>query len=220
MQNNVCLTRFLPCSAKVLSCAGLKQNIMKKTKIILMNLLVVSSLIISCGGPVQQKTGELAEKTDQDVFFDRFRELEGKKFAGKQVYIREDMDSWADFYLEMHVREFHENVIYLPFRVGENTSRTWTIYREPDNRLRLRHDHRHEDGTPEDLTLYGGYTVQGSDAFTQIFPADDYTCNMLPRICDNEWSMKFSEDLSTFTYILKKSGELVFQADFDLTTSM
>jgi hypothetical protein len=188
---------------------------MKKTSILLIVTLFISVLIVSCGGPAQQQTE--AEKTDQDVFFERFKELEGKKFGGQEVFIREDMESWADRELVMHVREVHHNVIYLPFRVGDNTSRTWTLYRETDSRLRLRHDHRHDDGTPEDLTLYGGYTGPGSDGLKQVFPADHYTCNMLARICDNEWAMIFSEDMSTFSYILRKTGDLVVRIDFDLT---
>jgi len=120
----------------------------------------------------------------------------------------------------MHVREFTDSVIYVPFRVGENTSRTWTIYREPDGRLRLRHDHRHDDGTPEELNLYGGYSADGSTALSQLFPADEFTCNMLERICDNEWNMMFDEELNTFSYILRKAGDMVIRIDFDLTTEI
>ena len=186
-----------------------------KINIYLLSAFIISALIASCGGPVQQ-TNEF-EKTVNDTFYERFRELVGEKFSGHQVYIREDMESWSDLELVMYVREFHHNVIYIPFRVGDNTSRTWTLYREADSRIRLRHDHRHDDGSPEDLTLYGGYTSHGSDEYTQIFPADAYTCNMLQAICDNEWTMMFNKDLTTFSYILKKAGELIFQADFDLT---
>jgi hypothetical protein len=191
---------------------------MKKPFTIFVLSVAFSALFLSCGGPVQQ-TAEV-EKTGNDIFFERFKEMEGKKFAGHQVYIREDMESWADLELVMHVREYHHNVVLIPFRVGENTSRTWMLYREADGRLRFRHDHRHEDGSPEDLTLYGGYTAPGSDGFKQIFPADDYTCNMLQAICDNEWTVMFSEELAAFTYILKKAGELIFQADFDLTEAL
>lgn len=192
---------------------------MKQTNLFPFVVLLISMIIISCGNPAQQQT-PVVQKSDQDIFFERFRDLEGKKFIGTQVFIREDMESWADRELIMHVREFHHDVVYLPFRVGDNTSRTWTLYRENDGRLRLRHDHRHDDGTPENLTLYGGYTSHGSNKFMQIFPADEYTCNLLPRICDNEWSMLFSEDLTTFSYILRKAGDLIIRIDFDLTNPL
>jgi hypothetical protein len=191
---------------------------MKKPNMIFILPIAAGILLLSCGGPVQQ-TAEVV-KTENDIFFERFKEMDGKKFAGHQVYIREDMDSWADLDLVMHVREYHHNVVLIPFRVGDNTSRSWMLYREADGRLRFRHDHRHDDGSPEDLTLYGGYTAHGSDGFMQIFPADDFTCNMLRAICDNEWTLIFSDDQATFSYILKKAGELIFQADFDLTEAI
>jgi len=191
---------------------------MKKPNTINILSFAIVILLLSCGGPVQQ-TAEV-EKTDNDIFYERFREMEGKRFAGHQVYIREDMESWDDLELVMHVREYHHNIIYIPFRVGDNTSRTWMLHREADGRLRFRHDHRHDDGSPEDLTLYGGYTAHESNSFTQIFPADEYTCNMVQAICDNEWTLCLSEDLTTFTYILKKAGEFIFHADFDLTEAI
>lgn len=176
---------------------------------------MVSAFIFSCNSPTQ-KTTEV-EKTAQDIFFERFADLEGKSFAGREVFICEGVDSWAALDLVMHVREFTDSVIYIPFRVGENTSRTWMIYRESDGRLRLRHDHRHSDGTPEELSLYGGYSADESTALSQLFPADEFTCNMLARICDNEWNMMFDEELTTFSYILRKAGDMVIRIDFDLT---
>ena len=157
-------------------------------------------------------------KTDQDIFFERFMALEGKRFQGTQVFISPNMESWDGFEIVMHVREFHPDVVYMPLRVGVNTSRTWALYRDNNNRLRFRHDHRHADGTPENLSLYGGFHTTGGNAFTQVFPADEYTCNMAPAICDNEWTLSFNEDLSAFSYILNKAGEKVFQLDFDLTS--
>lgn len=189
---------------------------MKKPIVYCLAALVICTLLVACGSPVKQPKSEV-EKSGQEIFFERFKDLEGMKYFGTQVFIREDMESWADRELVMHVRECHHDVVYIPFRVGENTSRTWTLYFENDGRLRLRHDHRHDDGTPEDLTLYGGYSDPASNQFIQIFPADEYTCNMLPRICDNEWTMSFNEDMTTFSYILRKAGELIIQIDFDLT---
>ncbi len=174
--------------------------------------------LASCNS-AQEKSEQIA-KTGEDIFFERFKDIEGKSFSGKEVFIREDMESWAHLDLVMHVREYTDSIIYVPFRVGDNTSRTWTLYRESDGRLRLRHDHRHDDGTPEDLNLYGGYTGEGSTGVSQLFPADDFTCKMLRRICDNEWNMQFSDDLSTFSYILKKEGDKVIRIDFDLTSPL
>ncbi len=127
------------------------------------------------------------------------------------------MNSWANEELEMHIRESLDTIVYIPFRVGVNTSRTWMFIPENGEKLRFRHDHWHADGTPEDLNLYGGYATNNGTAFQQVFPADEYTCRMLQRVCDNEWTAEFSGNLSLFSYSLRKKGELVFKAEFDLT---
>jgi hypothetical protein len=168
--------------------------------------------------PKTQSKGH--EINPQKEFFNHFKLLEGKKYAGKEVFIAEGMESWASLELIMHVREFTDTAVYIPFKVGNNSSRTWMLIMEGENTLRFRHDHRHDDGSPEDLNLYGGYGTKNGSAYKQVFPADDFTCNMLERICDNEWTVEFSEDLSVFSYSLRKARELIIQIDFDLKNAI
>ncbi|MDD2550818.1 MAG: hypothetical protein PHD00_12080 [Bacteroidales bacterium] len=186
----------------------------------LVSLVSIAVVLFASCGQRQVKNDKPEQKQEQSAqvkFFNHFKTLEGKSFSGKEVFAGEGVSSWADLELVMTVRECHDTIVYIPFRVGENTSRTWMVIMENGEKLRFRHDHRHEDGTPEDLTMYGGYALDGGTPFKQIFPADEYTCNMLERICDNEWTVEFSEDLSTYSYSLKKDGNLVIQVDFDLT---
>jgi hypothetical protein len=182
-------------------------------------LLTLGIILFSCTGTTKSDKPE-KELSPQLAFFNQFKKFEGKKFLGKQVFIAEGMNSWAEEELEMFVRECSDTVVYVPFRVGNNTSRTWMFILENGETLRFRHNHRHADGTPEDLNLYGGYATSSGTEFMQIFPADDFTSNMLERIRDNEWTVEFSEDLNHFSYSLKKKGELVFKADFNLATAL
>ncbi len=184
----------------------------------ILTLLLFAVIMSSCTA-LRPGRAQL-EEAQQNEFFERFRKLEGRKFAGQQVFAAETMPSWADKELVMHVHEFHEDVVYIPFRVGENTSRTWMLFRKRNGQLRLRHDHRHPDGSSEELTLYGGYSAPGSNASKQIFPADEYTRNLPVNISDNGWIMEFDEDADTFSYMLTKDGELMFRADFDLTEEL
>lgn len=177
-------------------------------------IAVALAILAGCSAPT--KKPEPNKENPQEAFFARFKQFEGKKFFGKQTYIAEGMNSWDKEELEMFVRECNDSIVYIPFRVGANTSRTWMFMLEGEQTLRFRHDHRHADGTPEDLNLYGGYAANDGTSLSQVFPADDFTCKMLERICDNEWMVEFSEDLSLFTYSLKKKGALVFKAEFDL----
>ena len=47
--------------------------------------------------------------------------------------------------------------IRIPFHVGEDRSRTW-VMTPTSVGLRLKHDHRHEDGSEDEVTQYGGDT--------------------------------------------------------------
>lgn len=192
---------------------------MKKTKNILLLALSLFTLV-SCHQAQKTQTEEVLapaiENAEAAAFFARFEALCGKAYKGTETYIQEGIDSWADMELMMYVVRCDADTILVPFRVGDNRSRTWMFMVE-DGQLRFRHDHRHEDGSAEDLNLYGGFSNQKGTAFKQVFPADDYTCKMLERICDNEWTVEFSEDLSSYNYSLRKKGELIITISFDLT---
>jgi hypothetical protein len=93
---------------------------------------------------------------------------------------RSAIDSQADSafaasVLVMHVRECSADEIKVPFHVerdGEwDRSRTWVITRTADG-LRLKHDHRHEDGTDDAVTMYGGDTATPGTEIRQEFPVE------------------------------------------------
>ena len=182
-------------------------------------LLLLSIAILGACSQRQNKKDEITQTPNNQVeFFKHFKKLEGRRYAGKEIFIAEGKDSWAALELEIYVREYTDTIIYIPFRVGDNKSRPWMIIMEKGNKLRFRHDHRHEDGTPEDLNLYGGYATEEGTSIKQFFPADEFTCKMLDRIRDNEWIVEFSEDLTKFYYSLRKKGELIITVEFDLST--
>lgn len=61
-----------------------------------------------------------------------------------------------------------------------NRSRTWVVTRTADG-LRLKHDHRHEDGTEDAVTQYGGDTLSAGTARVQDFPVDAFSIAMFER---------------------------------------
>lgn len=76
----------------------------------------------------------------------------------------------------MHVRECSDARIAVPFHVQRadgtwDRSRTWLITRTATG-LRLKHDHRHEDGKLDAATLYGGDAATPGSAAAQEFPVD------------------------------------------------
>ncbi len=189
-----------------------------KNNIIL--FLVFAFISFSCGTSTQKEKSQIDKKAiveNQKAFLANLASLCGKSFNGKETYTKEGRNSWAHMKFVMHVTVCEEGKVFIPFHLDNDHSRTWMFIMEEEG-LRFRHDHRHPDGTPEDQTLYGGYADETGTPFKQCFPSDDYTNQMLGDGVERIWIVMLSEDLSTFKYQLHYLGELVFEAEFDLTS--
>jgi hypothetical protein len=154
---------------------------------------------------------------EQEAFWRALRGLCGQAFAGKVVESTSATDAaFAGQALVMHVRACGEDEIRIPFHVGENRSRTWVITRTASG-LRLKHDHRHEDGAEDKVTQYGGDTAAAGTANQQDFPADRFTAELIPAARTNVWSLLLSPGKS-FSYRLVREAEgRRFRVEFDLT---
>lgn len=159
----------------------------------------------------------------QDAFFDNLQQYCGKAFEGK---VTDDNSAGPNTFkterLVMHVSHCSEKEIRIPFHVGHDRSRTWILTKTPAG-ISLEHDHRHEDGTSDELTLYGGDTIEDGWANAQSFPADDYSKDLFARkgiaqSIGNTWHMYIYPE-KTFTYRLTREGR-VFRVDFDLRTEV
>jgi hypothetical protein len=116
----------------------------------------------------------------------------------------------------MHLRSCTPDRVRIPFFVGANKSRTWVLNKKKD-RLLLKHDHRHEDGTPDKITMYGGWTTNFGAPTRQTFPADQETAVMLPAAASNVWWIELVPG-QYFTYNLRRMGtDRFFSIKFDLT---
>ena len=115
----------------------------------------------------------------------------------------------------MHVRSWEKERIRIPFFVGEDRSRTWVLTQRSD-RIMLKHDHRHKDGTPDAVTMYGGLTTSVGMPARQMFPADQETVNTIPAAATNVWWIDLVPG-EHFTYNLRRMGsERYFSIKFDL----
>ncbi len=182
--------------------------------------LIISLAIVTalCGKQViaQDDRSRNQLNISDQAFFDHLRGLCGKSFAGEETYIAEGRESWAHYDFVMHVTVCEDDRVHIPFHLSDDHSRTWMFLIE-DGRLRFRHDHRHPDGTPEDLNLYGGNADETGNAFVQRFPADEYTVEMLQDTLGRKWTVILAEDLSYMKYRLSYHNELIFEGTFDLT---
>ncbi|GAA4883794.1 hypothetical protein [Ferrimonas pelagia] len=155
---------------------------------------------------------------EQVAFFDNIRAHCGKAYEGIVVSGAKDGDGFSENRLVMHVRQCAEDQIHIPFHVGDNASRTW-ILTQTGAGILLKHDHRHEDGSNDESTMYGGHTPDRGYATYQRFPADDYSKDLFtklgfPQSNGNTWHMQIYPE--KFVYHLTRDGR-DFKVDFDLT---
>ncbi len=157
-----------------------------------------------------------AQETDPlSQFWNKLQLHCGKAYEGKIIEAPEN-DSFRGKKLIMHIRVCESDVMKIPFFVGEDSSRTWVLSRKND-RLSLKHDHRHEDGSKDEITNYGGITPNTGKENLQIFPADQETAQLLPEAASNVWWITQTD--STFTYNLKRIGtDRLFSIEFDLSS--
>lgn len=205
-----------------------------------MNAFRVASLasllaLTACGGspepvaapapapePAQPAAAPPVATAPVDAFLANLRPYCGQAFAGR-ITANEPPPETADPFdgktLVMHVRECEDNVLRIPFHVGDDHSRTWVLTRTADG-LRLKHDHRHADGSDDAVTMYGGDTLAPGTAARQEFPVDAESITLFEKnglgvSVTNVWAMEI-EPGRRFVYELGRPGRL-FRVEFDLT---
>ena len=182
-------------------------------------LLLTALSLTACNGPAAQ-----------DDFTANLQPLCGKSFAG-QVVSTDAVDAdWRSEDIVMGPVSCEINAIKIPLAVGENTSRTWVIIPEK-RRLTLKHDHRHDDGTPDAVSWYGGTAQTDGTATRQEFPVDEFSIALfkkegLPASVTNTWAMDINPN-DSFAYELSRpatpeqvaAGEpgRFFRLEFDIT---
>jgi outer membrane murein-binding lipoprotein Lpp len=170
-----------------------------------------------------------APRDPQAEFMAQLNARCGQAFAGK-VVASEPAGADADMagkVLVMHLRRCSAERVEIPFHVGEDRSRTWIITRTAAG-LRLKHDHRHADGTSDPVTMYGGDTSDSGTAGQQSFPVDaesvaNFRANGLARSVTNVWTVEVSAANAAaprFGYELRRPAgpnARLFRVEFDLS---
>ena len=151
----------------------------------------------------------------QSQFFDNLQQHCGKTYFGKTIYPDDPGHDFAGKKLEMRVASCSDKEIRIPFKVGEDTSRTWIITKTEKGML-FKHDHRHKDGTPHELTMYGGYANDKGNQLQQSFPADQETYKLVPKGKTNVWTLTLDPENKQFFYYLERHQKPRYKAVFDL----
>lgn len=159
--------------------------------------------------------GTPAPASPQDAFFAALTARCGQAYAG-----RIETSDAADAAMQgkamvMHIRRCTPERIEIPFHIdglgprdGWDRSRTWVVTRT-DTGLRLKHDHRHADGTSDEVTMYGGDTATEGTATRQEFPVDAESIALFTRTGrsvsnTNMWAIEATP--LGFAYELRREG--------------
>ena len=182
-------------------------------------LLVVTATFQACSnGPAPGD--EFADDTATDpqlIFWDRLQDLCGQAYAGSLVEAVPPDPAFAASSLVMHAHYCDIAEVRIGFHVGEDRSRTWVVTPTAAG-LELRHDHRHEDGSPDEITQYGGESRGAGTETEQDFPADRRPAERVPEAERNVWTLQLHPD-SALVYALRREGsDRRFRVEFDLTT--
>ncbi|ROP76829.1 hypothetical protein EDF74_2489 [Stenotrophomonas rhizophila] len=189
--------------------------------------LVPAVLVLALAGcsPQPDAVSHDIANAPSDAFMSAVAAHCGKAFEGRIAVNEPKTDAPDPFEgkrLVMHVRgcEDPAHELRIPFHVGDDHSRTWVLTRT-ENGVRLKHDHRHEDGSPDAVTMYGGDSKPPGTAERQSFPVDSDSVAMFRKAdmlasVQNTWAMDVEPD-QRFVYELTRPGGRHFQVVFDLS---
>lgn len=185
------------------------------TRLALPAALALGAALLGCGA-ARGAVGGTPLPEAQERFWTSLHALCGRAFAGTLVQGSPADSTFRTAELRMHVRECSADGVRIPFHVGADRSRTWVVTRTPVG-LRLKHDHRHADGSEDAVTQYGGDTRDAGIATRQEFAADAHTASLIPAAATNVWTIEVLPG-SRFAYALRREGtDRRFRVEFDLT---
>jgi hypothetical protein len=166
--------------------------------------------------------GAAASSSPHDGFWSALRSHCGRAYGGRLVLEPpgDEMLTGTE-QLIVHFRECGADTLRLPFHIEKEAtgtwdrSRTWMFMRTPDG-LELRHDHRREDGSPDDVTMYGGHTRDSGTPYRQEFILAERRAADGSRL---GWRVEVEPGVR-YTYGTIRGGEWTWRVDFDLRTQV
>jgi hypothetical protein len=175
-------------------------------------LILAAFLASACGRPAESN---ILPSTPQDTFWNSIQQLCGRAYEGRLAEGSPTDTIFETHRLVMHVRQCGASEVRIPFHVGNDHSRTWILTRL-NGSIRLKHDHRHADGSEDEITQYGGDTADEGTAERQEFPADAFTAGLVPAAATNVWTIEVVPGV-VFAYALRREGsDRRFRVEFDL----
>jgi hypothetical protein len=184
-------------------------------------LLSVGALLPACqpSEPLPERAEDAASVApEQEAFWAALTEHCGNAYRGRvsdvTEYYREGVEGREAV---IHFLDCAEDRLHIPFHLDDNRSRNWVLTRAAGT-LRLKHDHRHEDGTEEEISQYGGDAPVPGLPTRQIFWADAHTARILPQRWDNFWFLDFVDEETLHYGVHWPTAGHSVRFEFDLST--
>lgn len=172
------------------------------------------------------------DPSPQAAFWDALSTHCGKAYAGTLVSEDARDADWAGRRMIAHWADCDADRIAIALHVEEeggsgwNRSRTWLVSPAPGG-LRLKHDHRHEDGEEDRVTQYGGETIDEGTSRSQDFPVDAYSIALFEReglsaSLTNVWGIEVDpagaqDGRLVYQLTRRNDPSRLFRVEFDLT---
>ena len=151
----------------------------------------------------------------QTAFFHNIKQMCGQSFEGATQFPDSPDHPLVGKRLVITIDSCGDKEIRIPFQVGEDKSRTW-ILKLDEKGLLFKHDHRHPDGTPDEVTMYGGWAEAEGTAYRQRFPADADTRKLIPEAATNVWLIEIDKEKQEIVYYLERHNEARYRAVFKM----
>ena len=167
-----------------------------------------------CISKISYADSTLVESNAKADFFNQLKSLCGSIFTGQSSFPQDPDDSFFGKTLVASISDCTENEIRIPFAVGNDHSRTWILTFE-NQQLLFKHDHRHADGSPDEITDYGGWANNAGTANRQFFPADEHTAELIPAAATNVWMMEIDIERGILVYYLERHQQPRFRGELN-----
>jgi hypothetical protein len=154
---------------------------------------------------------------EQRTFWDNIQEHCGNAYQGILADATPYYEPFEAGQIIIHVRDCTDTLTHISLHIDDDHSRN-LLLTKVDGTLRLKHDHRYEDGTEEEITQYGGDAPAPGLETRQIFEADEHTTEILPDRFDNFWFIDIMDE-ETLAYGVHwpKHGHSI-RLEFDIST--
>lgn len=174
-------------------------------------ILILAIFLFSATSSIAERQASQSQK----AFFENIKKLCGQSFEGATEFPLNPDHPLVGKKLVIAIDSCSEKEIRIPFQVGEDKSRTW-ILRLDEKGLLFKHDHRHADGTPDEVTMYGGWAAPEGTVYRQRFPADSDTRKLIPEAATNVWTVEIDKEKQQLVYYLERDNKPRYRAVFKL----